>query len=180
MASRHEPPEKKRIRCFGGGSGAVAVAKTGSENFAPPPTASTDTASTTSSLAGSMKPNRALWVASKPDFRSSTIRWRSSSSSRRWDWAIDAKYKYSSPDRNLAPLRYTLNAGTIRAVSVPEYRMWRRAATRTSSIPCCGSSCTALFPVSSTTLMIVRTTLGPSGSSMARCRVARISASPIP
>src|SRR6266436_599274 len=41
------------------------VAKTGSENFAPPPTASTETASTTSSLAGSMKPNRALWAASK-------------------------------------------------------------------------------------------------------------------
>ena len=37
-------------------------------NFAPPPMASTDTASTTSSLLSSMNPNRDLCAASKADF----------------------------------------------------------------------------------------------------------------
>ena len=58
------PAGKKRVTRAGEGRAALVAARTGSVNLAPPPTASTDTASTTSSFASSMKPKRDLCAAS--------------------------------------------------------------------------------------------------------------------
>ena len=60
--------EKNFVRRAGDGSFARVVLPFFSLNFAPPPTASTDTASITRSFLRSMKPNCALWAFSKPDF----------------------------------------------------------------------------------------------------------------
>ena len=67
-ASCQAPLEKKRVSRAGEGRGASVVDTTGSANVAPPPMASTDTASTTSCFASSMKPKRALCAASNADF----------------------------------------------------------------------------------------------------------------
>ena len=56
------------MRRAGEGSLARFLAAFFSRNFAPPPTASTDTASITSCLARSMNPKRALCAFSKADF----------------------------------------------------------------------------------------------------------------
>src|SRR5436190_674742 len=60
------------MRRAGAGSGACVSTAVGSLNLAPPPIASTDTASTTSSLLASMNPNRALCAASNADCRASS------------------------------------------------------------------------------------------------------------
>ena len=64
----HLPLEKNSVLRAGEGSFAREVLCVRSRNLAPPPTASTDTASTTSCLLRSMKPNRALCAFSKADF----------------------------------------------------------------------------------------------------------------
>ena len=56
------------MRRAGEGSFARVVALFFSLNLAPPPTASTDTASITRSFLRSMKPNCALCAFSNPDF----------------------------------------------------------------------------------------------------------------
>ena len=61
-------PEKKRVRRAGAGSFDRLVLRGLSLNVAPPPTASTETASITSDFLRSTKPNCALWARSKPDF----------------------------------------------------------------------------------------------------------------
>ena len=71
------------------------VDATGSANLAPPPIASTDTASTTSSLLPSMNPKRDLCAVSKADF-------------------IAARERPSTTLVDPA-----VNAGTTSAVSVP-------------------------------------------------------------
>jgi hypothetical protein len=57
----------------GAGRGSRVVGRTGSLNFEPPPTASTDTASTTSSFVSSMNPKRDLCAASKANFIFSNV-----------------------------------------------------------------------------------------------------------
>ena len=83
-------------RALGRGRGRDVIARVGSENFAPPPIASMETASTTSSLLSSMKPKRALCAASNA--------------------ACIVGARHASP----LPSAEMENPGTTSAVSVPE------------------------------------------------------------